>query len=79
VRSLKRLIEEAGFATPQILLPDITDAQRNQFGKGMRMLIDLYQIAKNFSASRELLYWIGPSLQAVAKKKIFQSINLSDL
>jgi len=67
-RSLSRLIREAGFYPPQIQLPDVPVGQRSHFGKGTKLLIDLYHIAKRLPVSREILHWIGPLLHAVAEK-----------
>ena len=66
--SLARLIREAGFCRPRILLPDVPSGQRSHFGKGMKVLIDLYHIAKRLPLSQQLLLWIGPILHAVAEK-----------
>ncbi len=66
--SLARLIREAGFCRPRILLPDVPSGQRSHFGKGMRLLIDLFQIAKRLPVSQQLLRWIGPLVHAVAEK-----------
>ena len=68
VWALTRLLQEAGFSPPRILLPDVPMAQRSHFGRGMRALIDVYHIAKRVFPSRQLLYWIGPLLYAVAAK-----------
>ena len=67
-QALYRLIREAGFHPPQIQLPDVSTGQRGQFGNGMRVLIDLYHLAKRLPASRSLLQMIGPLLHAVAAK-----------
>ena len=67
-RSVARLIREAGFSAPSILLPEIPAGQRSHFGSGMRTLIDLYQIARQLPVSRHLLGWVGPLLYALAHK-----------
>jgi SAM-dependent methyltransferase len=67
-RSLTRLLREAAFRLLKVYLPDVPPAQRSQFGKGLRCLIDLYQIAKGLPLSRQVCRWIGPSLHAVAQK-----------
>lgn len=68
IHSLGRLARQAGFARPRIVLARIPEAQRRQFSKGMQWLIGLYQLAQRLPLSRQLLYWIGPLLQAVARK-----------
>jgi SAM-dependent methyltransferase len=68
VRSLSRLIREAGFGPPRVLLPDVPPDQRRQFGAATRLVIDLYRLATRLPLSRRLLYWIGPLLHAVAPK-----------
>lgn len=68
VRSLSRLIREAGFGPPRVLLPDVPPDQRRQFGAATRLVIDLYRLATRLPLSRRLLYSIGPLLHAVATK-----------
>jgi ubiquinone/menaquinone biosynthesis C-methylase UbiE/uncharacterized protein YbaR (Trm112 family) len=77
-KSLARFIQGAGFDQPLILLPEVPAEQRSQFGKGMRMLIDLYQIARRMPVSRAVLRRIGPLLHAVAEKPAVQS-NCSEV
>ena len=67
-RSLSALIRRAGFGVPRVMLPDIANAQRDYFGKGMQMMIDVYQTAKQLPVSRQCLELIGPLLHAVAEK-----------
>jgi len=69
-RSLRRLIREAGYETPQVALPDIPEAQRRQFGGGLRVVIGLYQLAKRLPILGALLLRIGPLLIAVARKPL---------
>ncbi len=68
-RSLARKIEEAGFAAPTIVVPDIPPAQRRRFGTGTRLLIDAYRIARRLPVTRAILRLIGPLLHAVAAKR----------
>ena len=65
---LRRLLEGAGFAGPQILVPDIPADQRGRFPWPLRVLVHLYQAARRIPMSRALLRWIGPLLHAVAQK-----------
>ncbi|MGH9902732.1 MAG: class I SAM-dependent methyltransferase, partial [Pyrinomonadaceae bacterium] len=67
-RSLARLIREAGFGSPRVMLSDVSAGQRSYFGKGMRLMIDLYNLARTLPVSRQLLRWTGPLLHAVAAK-----------
>ncbi len=67
-RSLCRLVRDAGFSPPRILLPDVPAGQRSHFGKGMKLLIDVSHITKRLPVSRQLLHWGGPLLHAVAEK-----------
>jgi len=67
-RSLSALIRRAGFGAPRVMLPDIANGQRDYFGKGMQMMIDVYQTAKRLPVSRQCLELIGPVLHAVAEK-----------
>lgn len=68
-RSLSALIHQAGFGQPQVMLPDIANGQRDYFGKGMQLMIDVYQTAKRLPVSRQCLELIGPLLHAVAEKQ----------
>lgn len=72
-RSLSALIHQAGFCPPQVMLPDIANGQRDHFGKGMRMMIDVYQTAKRLPVSRQALQLVGPLLHAVAEKQADQT------
>jgi SAM-dependent methyltransferase len=67
-RSLSILIQQAGFSQPSVMLPDIANGQRDYFGKGMQMMIGIYQTAKRLPVSRQCLQLIGPLLHAVAEK-----------
>jgi ubiquinone/menaquinone biosynthesis C-methylase UbiE/uncharacterized protein YbaR (Trm112 family) len=67
-RSLARLIEEAGFELSRISLPNVPSGQRDHFGKGIKLLVDLYHIAKRLPMSRHLMQMVGPLLHAVAEK-----------
>jgi 2-polyprenyl-3-methyl-5-hydroxy-6-metoxy-1,4-benzoquinol methylase len=67
-QALCKLIKETGFRSPRIALPPVPTGQRSHFGKGLRLLIDLYHLALRFPVSRQLLYWVGPLLHAVAEK-----------
>ncbi len=69
-RSLTRLLEAAASSPPQVYLPEVPPAQRRQFGKGLRCLIDLYHVGRRLPASRALLRWVGPLLHAVARKPV---------
>jgi hypothetical protein len=71
VRSLARLIRDAGFSSIQIQLPDIPDAQRQYLNISMKGLIGLYQVGKNLPISRQLLLLIGPMFHAMAQKPKF--------
>lgn len=72
-RSLSGLIQEVGFSPPRVLLPDVPPAQRDHFGRSMKLLIDLYHAAKRLPVSRQILHWIGPLLHAVAENPRFPS------
>jgi ubiquinone/menaquinone biosynthesis C-methylase UbiE/uncharacterized protein YbaR (Trm112 family) len=67
-RSLAKLIHSAGFRANRIQLPEVSDGQRRHLGKAMNLLVNLYQTAKNLPISRQLLFFIGPLLHAVAEK-----------
>jgi SAM-dependent methyltransferase len=67
---LRRLLEGAGFARTQVLVPDIPAEQRRRFAWPSRALVDLYQIVKRVPIGRGLLRWIGPLLHAVAQKPL---------
>ena len=67
-RSLTRLLRTAGFGAPLVYLPGVSAAQRDQFGTGIRFLIDLYQAGRRLPVSGEFLRWVGPLLHAVAHK-----------
>ena len=69
-RSLTRLLLEADFRSTQVYLPNVSAAQRSQFGKGLQGLIDLYHVARRLPVSRQILRWIGPLLHAVAQKPL---------
>jgi SAM-dependent methyltransferase/uncharacterized protein YbaR (Trm112 family) len=66
--ALDKLIKNAGFCAPRIELPAVPAGQRSHFGKGMRLLIGVYHLARKLPVSRSLLYMIGPLLYAVAEK-----------
>jgi ubiquinone/menaquinone biosynthesis C-methylase UbiE len=68
-RSLSRAIKKAGFRPRQIRLPDVPAGQSTHFGKRMRLLIDLYHVAKQLPVSRELLHWVGPLFHCIAQKR----------
>ena len=55
------------------MLPDIANGQRDFFGRGMQVLIDVYQTAKRLPVSRQCLQLIGPLLHAVAEKQVDQT------
>ncbi len=67
-RSLRQLIEGAGFDSPRVALPDIPEAQRRHFGRALRAMIGIYQLAKELPIAGPLLLRIGPLLYAVARK-----------
>jgi ubiquinone/menaquinone biosynthesis C-methylase UbiE/uncharacterized protein YbaR (Trm112 family) len=66
---LAAMIRHAGFEKAQVSLPDISRQQRSHFGRGVQLLIDLYQTAKRIPLSRQCLQLIGPLLHAVAEKQ----------
>jgi SAM-dependent methyltransferase len=68
LRSLSRLIQDAGFSPARIVLPRIAAAQRSQFGIALRTLIDLYGFAQRLPLTRHFLFLAGPLLHAVAQK-----------
>jgi ubiquinone/menaquinone biosynthesis C-methylase UbiE/uncharacterized protein YbaR (Trm112 family) len=68
--TLRRLIEQAGFTRPRVLVPDIPADQRDRFAGALRMLVHLYGAAMRVPISRILLRWIGPLLHAVALKPL---------
>lgn len=65
---LTSLLREAGFTSPRLILPRIPDAQRDLLAKPLRRLVDLYHLAQRLPLSRQVLFGIGPLLQAVAWK-----------
>lgn len=67
-RTLTGLIQGAGFTTPRLLLPRISDSQRAGAGNVLKRLVDLYRAAQSFPASRQMLFLVGPSLLAVTQK-----------
>ena len=69
-RSLSGLISGSGFSSPQVMLPDVPPEQRKHFKRGLRLLIDFYQVARRLPVSRNLLRVIGPLLHAVSQKPI---------
>jgi ubiquinone/menaquinone biosynthesis C-methylase UbiE/uncharacterized protein YbaR (Trm112 family) len=69
-RSLSALIRRAGFGAPRVMLPDIANGQRDHFGRGMQVLIDVYQTARRLPVSRQCLQLIGPLLHAIAEKQV---------
>ena len=73
--SLRSLIKAAGFTSPKVSLPNIPAGQREYFGKGINLLIDLYHTAKQVPVSREILRWVGPHLSAVAEKPVQSSFK----
>lgn len=66
--TLTRLLRGAGFAAPHLLLPRISDQQREQAGGILRLCVDLYGAAQAFPLTRRMLFLIGPSLLAVTGK-----------
>lgn len=67
-RSIVRLVKEAGFSPPLILLPDVPAGQMCFLGTGMRVLVTYYHIVKRLFIGRWLLLLIGPIFHAVTKK-----------
>jgi ubiquinone/menaquinone biosynthesis C-methylase UbiE len=67
-RLLSRAIREAGFRAPRIDLPAVPAGQRSHFGSGMKLLIDLYHLARRLPVSRQVLHGIGPLLHCTAEK-----------
>lgn len=74
-RQLSAIIREAGFGSPRVMLPDISSAQRSHFNRGVQVLIDLYQTAKQVPISRQCLQLIGPLLHAVAEKQSCEQLK----
>jgi SAM-dependent methyltransferase len=70
VRSMTRLIQQAGFSPPGVILPTVAAQHSTQFGRGIKLLINLYHVAKRLPISRRFLRWIGPQLCAVAEKPV---------
>lgn len=70
VKTLPRLLRNAGFTPPRLLLPRISDTQREQAGSLLKRFVDLYLAAQAFPVSRHLLFLIGPSLLAVTEKPV---------
>lgn len=68
-RSLAAMIRQAGFGSPRVMLPNIPNGQRGQFGKSTQLLINIYQTAKRLPVSRQCLELVGPLLHAVAEKQ----------
>jgi ubiquinone/menaquinone biosynthesis C-methylase UbiE/uncharacterized protein YbaR (Trm112 family) len=67
---LSRAIHEAGFQLPRIELPAVPAGQRSHFRPGMKLLIDLYHLAKRLPVSRSVVRQIGPLLHSVARKPV---------
>ncbi len=66
--SLPRMLLRAGFQAPRLQPADVPEGQRRHFGRGMRLLIDGYRLARRFPVSRQLLQCVGPVLQAACEK-----------
>lgn len=74
-RQLSAMIRDAGFGPPRVMLPDISRAQRSHFSRGVQVLIDVYQTAKQVPISRQCLQLIGPLLHAVAEKQSCEQLK----
>lgn len=68
-RSLKRLLEGAGFIDPRIWVPVIPAAQRDGFSGTTRRVIDAYNAAARSAAGGAFLSLVGPLLHASARKR----------
>jgi ubiquinone/menaquinone biosynthesis C-methylase UbiE/uncharacterized protein YbaR (Trm112 family) len=69
-RGLAKLIWNAGFRLNGVQLPDVPEGQRRHLGKKLNLLIRLYHAAKKLPLIRQLLFFIGPLLHAVAEKPL---------
>ncbi len=66
--TLSKLLEDGGFSKPFIFLPQVSPAQREQFGKLIQICVDIYHLALRMPIIRHLFYCIGPLFHAVAQK-----------
>jgi len=66
---LERRLTGAGFQEIHIYAPGIAGEQRAHFSWAMRVLIGLYDLARQLPGLRALLRLIGPLLHAVARRR----------
>ncbi len=66
--TLSKLLINGGFPKPFIFLSQIAPAQREQFGKWIKICIDIYNLALRAPIICHLLYCIGPLFHAVAQE-----------
>jgi SAM-dependent methyltransferase/uncharacterized protein YbaR (Trm112 family) len=75
-RSLVRLVREAGFWPPRLLLPEVAEAQRHHFGRTTRALIGVYHLSRRLAPTRALLRLVGPLLCAVSERPSVRRLHL---
>ena len=68
--TLSKLLVNGGFSHVFIFLPLVSKAQREQFGKLIRICVDFYNFAMRMPIFRHLLYCIGPLFHAVAQRPV---------
>jgi SAM-dependent methyltransferase len=71
--TLSRLLSGGGFSKPLISLPQVSPAQREQFGNLIKIGVDIYHLALRIPIIRHLLYCIGPLFHAVAQRPFPES------
>ncbi len=71
--TLSRLLADGGFSKPCIFLPQVSPAQREQFGRLIKICVDIYHLALRIPIIRHLLYCIGPLFHAIAQKPLLDS------
>jgi ubiquinone/menaquinone biosynthesis C-methylase UbiE/uncharacterized protein YbaR (Trm112 family) len=68
MRALQSLLEQSGFASVRVALPDVAPAQLASFGVTTRAIVAMYDRIKRSAPGRIILERIGPLLLAVARK-----------
>lgn len=70
VGTLRRMLDGAGFADVEILLPAIPREQREAFGSVIRAAARAYEVLRRWPLSAPLLRVLGPSFLAVARTPV---------
>ncbi len=72
-KSLKALLDDAGFGDVRITVPEVASEQRRAFDFFTRLLIVGYHASRRLPVTRSLLHLVGPLLHAVAIKPLKKS------